>query len=78
MGETLKKEVSVERGEEREEGEKTKVEKDGESQGGVKAFSWLGVEQERGCRESSLFSDAETAVRWFSASPWACLWLQAG
>lgn len=61
----LKKEVSVERGEGRKEGEETKVEKDGESQGvgGVKAFSWLGVEQERGCRESSLFSDAQTDVR---------------
>lgn len=46
----LKKEVSVERGEDRKEGEETKVEKDGESQGegGVNAFSWLGVEQETG------------------------------
>lgn len=46
----LKKEVSVERGEERKEGEETYVEKGGESQGegGAKACSWLGVEQERG------------------------------
>lgn len=50
VGEMLKKEVSVERGEDRKEGEGTKVEKGGESQGeeGVKALSWLGVEQETG------------------------------
>lgn len=46
----LKKEASVERGEDTKEGEETKVEKGGESQGdgGANAFSWLGVEQETG------------------------------
>lgn len=46
----LKKEVSAESGEERKEGEETYEEKGGESQGegAAKAYSWLGVEQERG------------------------------